>query len=65
MYLKVTILSFFVIIIFFNKSFSASFSERKEFNKILNGFYKNNILNVNILTNHGALDLKIIHMEWC
>ena len=43
MYLKSTILSFFVIIIFFNKSFSASFSERKEFNKILNGFYKNNI----------------------
>ena len=40
---KVTILSFFVIIIIFNKSFSASFSERKEFNKILNGFYKNNI----------------------
>ena len=43
MYLKLTILSFFVIIIFFNASFSASFSERKEFNKILNGFYKNNI----------------------
>lgn len=43
MYLKSTILSFFVIIIFFNASFSASFSERKEFNKILNGFYKNNI----------------------
>ena len=43
MYLKSTILSFFIIIIFFNKSFSASFSERKEFNKILNGFYKNNI----------------------
>ena len=43
MYLKFTILSFFVIIIFFNASFSASFSERKEFNKILNGFYKNNI----------------------
>ena len=43
MYLKSTILSFFVIIIFFNTSFSASFSERKEFNKILNGFYKNNI----------------------
>ena len=43
MYLKFTILSFFVIIIFFNESFSASFSERKEFNKILNGFYKNNI----------------------
>ena len=43
MYLKPTILSFFVIIIFFNASFSASFSERKEFNKILNGFYKNNI----------------------
>ena len=43
MYLKSTILSFFVIIIFFNKSFSASFSERKEFNKVLNGFYKNNI----------------------
>lgn len=43
MYFKSTILSFFVIIIFFNKSFSASFSERKEFNKILNGFYKNNI----------------------
>ena len=42
-YLKTTILSFFVIIILFNKSFSASFSERKEFNKILNGFYKNNI----------------------
>ncbi len=43
MYLKSTILSFFVIIIFFKASFSASFSERKEFNKILNGFYKNNI----------------------
>ena len=43
MYLKSTILSFFIIIIFFNKSFSASFSERKEFNKVLNGFYKNNI----------------------
>lgn len=43
MYLKPTILSFFVIIIFFKASFSASFSERKEFNKILNGFYKNNI----------------------
>lgn len=43
MYLKFTILSFFVIIIFFKASFSASFSERKEFNKILNGFYKNNI----------------------
>ena len=43
MYLKSTILSFFVIIIFFNASFSARFSERKEFNKILNGFYKNNI----------------------
>ncbi len=43
MYLKSTILSFFIIIIFFNTSFSASFSERKEFNKILNGFYKNNI----------------------
>ena len=43
MYFKSTILSFFVIIIFFNKSFSASFSERKEFNKVLNGFYKNNI----------------------
>ena len=43
MYLKSTILSFFVIIIFFKVSFSASFSERKEFNKILNGFYKNNI----------------------
>ena len=42
-YLKTSILSFFVIIILFNKSFSASFSERKEFNKILNGFYKNNI----------------------
>ncbi len=42
-YLKTSILSFFVIIIIFNKSFSASFSERKEFNKILNGFYKNNI----------------------
>ena len=43
MYLKSTILSFIVIIIFFKASFSASFSERKEFNKILNGFYKNNI----------------------
>lgn len=43
MYLKSKILSFFVIIIFFKASFSASFSERKEFNKILNGFYKNNI----------------------
>ena len=43
MYLKPTILSFFVIIIFFKASFSASFSERKEFNKVLNGFYKNNI----------------------
>ncbi len=42
-YLKTSILSFFVIIILFNKSFSASFSEREEFNKILNGFYKNNI----------------------
>ena len=43
MYFKSTILSFFIIIIFFNTSFSARFSERKEINKILNGFYKNNI----------------------
>lgn len=55
MYLKSTILSFFVIIIFFNASFSASFSERKEFNKILNGFYKNNIFKCQYINNSWSV----------
>ncbi len=44
---KKAILFCLFIILTFNKSFSANFSERKNFNKILNGFYKNSIFKCN------------------
>ncbi len=44
---KKAVLFCLFIILSFNKSFSANFSERKNFNKILNGFYKNSIFKCN------------------
>ena len=38
-----TCLILFLIFLITKQSYSATFSERKEFNKVLNGFFKNNI----------------------
>ena len=55
---KVTILSFFVIIIIFNKSFPRVLAKEKNLIKSLMVFTKIISLNVSISINHGVLDLK-------